>query len=392
VATTVEWKIGDGRRLNVIKRVEILYRGVFQKTLARRIGGDLVLIAKREGKVAFSNGRYSDAPERNGFPSKYFAFISSDLTEAELEAVCGGKLDIDEADVTVILDDTILHGMEPWAWHGIRPANEKSKVGGCLIVISSRDDAEVVRELEAKPYSYRMAVLDGEASLSGMWVFRDDLTHERVLGAIAAVDSAAASITAVTEHLATKPRAADRVAAARDAFAATLGRIRPVGPEDGIRWPHQAPELPGWTEFREGATVPAVPRRSVIGPGGQARNPDFQRGTSKTERPVVRFDLCTKCTMCWLLCPDGAFDPTDDGLYDVNYSYCSGCGKCADVCPVKDCIVMADELRFHENNSPWTAFRSDPDAYEKWAEAKKSGPARTRPHVSGRDEPAVTGR
>jgi pyruvate ferredoxin oxidoreductase delta subunit len=376
----------------MIKRVEILYRGVFQKTLARRIGMDLVLIAKRQGKVAFSNGRYSDSPERNGFPSKYFAFISSDLTESQLEAVCGGKLDIDEADVSVILDDTILHGMEPWAWHGIRPANEKIKQGGCLVVVTRHSEAEIVGELEAKAYPYRLALLDGEASLSGMWVFRDDLTNERVLGAIAAVDMGVASMSAVAEHLATRPRGADRVAAARAAFEATSASTRELGPGAGAPWPHKVPELPGWDAFREGATVPAVPRRSVLGPGGQARNPDFQRGTSKTERPVVRFDLCTKCTLCWQLCPDGSFDPTEDGLYDVNYPYCSGCGKCAEVCPVKDCIVMVNELRFDDELSPWMAFRSDPDAYKTWAEEKKSVPAKTRPHVSGRDEPAVVAR
>ncbi|WP_171823386.1 hypothetical protein [Thermogymnomonas acidicola] len=47
-----------------MKRIEIHYRGIFQKTLAKRIGGDLVKIAVSQGKVAFSNGRYSDSPER----------------------------------------------------------------------------------------------------------------------------------------------------------------------------------------------------------------------------------------------------------------------------------------------------------------------------------------
>ena len=70
----------------MIKRVEIDYRGVFQKTLARKLGGDIVLIASRMGQVGFSNGRYSDAPERNGIPCKYFAFVSPDLS-ASLRAL-----------------------------------------------------------------------------------------------------------------------------------------------------------------------------------------------------------------------------------------------------------------------------------------------------------------
>ena len=46
----------------MIKRVEVQYRGIFQKSLGKYIGSDIVMIASRMGRVAFSNGRYSDAP------------------------------------------------------------------------------------------------------------------------------------------------------------------------------------------------------------------------------------------------------------------------------------------------------------------------------------------
>ena len=54
----------------MIKRVEVNYRGIFQKNLGKKIGSDIVMIASRMGQTAFSNGRYSDAPERNGIPCK----------------------------------------------------------------------------------------------------------------------------------------------------------------------------------------------------------------------------------------------------------------------------------------------------------------------------------
>jgi len=366
----------------MIKRVEINYRGVFQKTLGRKIGGDLVLIARRLDKVGFSNGRYSDAPERNGLPSKYFTFISSTMTEAELEAECGGKLDIDAADVTVVLDDTLLAGVEPWAWHGIRPVNEKTQAGGALIVVSRHAPDDLIPRLERKPYTYHLAVLAGETSLSGMWVFRDDLTHERVLGAIAAVDPSIVTIEAVEQHLLTRADGTARAAAARAAYDEVTTGTTTVQPTDGRVWPFEAPSLPSWQGFREAATVVAVPR--------QGRNVTFPRGTSKTERPVVRFDLCTKCTLCWLDCPDGAFDPVAGGHYDVDYAYCSGCGKCAEVCPVKDCIVMVDELRFDDTVSPWAAYQRDAPAYLAWAEEKTSVRPPERPHVSGRMAPVTT--
>ena len=110
----------------MIKRVEVNYRGIFQKNLGKYIGSDIVMIATSMGKVAFSNGRYSDSPERNGIPCKYFAFVSPDLAEEELEAECGAKLDIDEADVSVVLDETMVKGVEPWGWHGVRSDQRKS--------------------------------------------------------------------------------------------------------------------------------------------------------------------------------------------------------------------------------------------------------------------------
>ena len=122
--------------------------------------------------------------------------------------------------------------------------------------------------------------------------------------------------------------------------------MKSVTPDEGIDWPHEIPVLPKWHEFEEGAVVPAVQARASRSARAASRATSmFKRGTTKTQRPVIRFDLCIKCTLCWLDCPDECFDPTDDGLYDVNYEFCVGCGKCADVCPVNECIVMVDELQ-----------------------------------------------
>ncbi len=46
--------------------VEIVYRGIFQKTLAKNIGRAIVLAAYAEGKPGITFGRYGDSPERNG--------------------------------------------------------------------------------------------------------------------------------------------------------------------------------------------------------------------------------------------------------------------------------------------------------------------------------------
>jgi pyruvate ferredoxin oxidoreductase delta subunit len=368
----------------MIKRVEVNYRGIFQKNLGKYIGSDIVMIASRMGKVAFSNGRYSDSPERNGIPCKYFAFVSPDLSEEELEAECGAKLDIDEADVSLVLDETMVKGVEPWGWHGVRPINEKVRDKGCLLVVGRHTHDELLRFIGKKTYPYRLATLDGDASLAGLWVNKDDLTRERCLGALAAVDPGIISIEAVEAHLREKTGQEHRAQAAREAYNATLHRITVVATGQGIDWPHEKPVLPKWQEFEDGGVVvPAVKRGFEIGPRGQTRNDAFKRGTTKTHRPVVRFDLCIKCTLCWLDCPDECFDPTEDGLYDVNYEVCVGCHKCAAVCPVPECIVMVDELKFTDDSSPWEAHKLNPAEYIKWAEEKKGLQRINYPHVTG---------
>ena len=220
--------------------------------------------------------------------------------------------------------------------------------------------------------------------MAGLWVFKDDLTRERCLGAVAAVAPGIISIEAVEEYLLDTGKDADRARAARDAYEATLRRIKVVNPDQGIDWPHEIPVLPKWHEFEEGGVaIPAVKRGFKLGPRGQNRNDGFKHGTSKTERPVVRFDLCIKCTLCWADCPDECFDPTDDGLYDINYEVCTGCHKCADVCPVKECIVMVPELQFEDEKSPWEQHKKDPAGYIQWAEDKKGSTRIRYRHVTG---------
>jgi pyruvate ferredoxin oxidoreductase delta subunit len=368
----------------LIKRVEINYRGIFQKNLGKKVGSDIVIIASRMGRIGFSNGRYSDSPERNGIPCKYFAFVSHDLPEEELEAECGAKLDIDQCDISVVLDDTMVKGVEPWGWHGVRPINEKVQPGGTLLVVTKKSHDELLQFIARRPFSWNLATYTGDLSFGGLWVFRDDLTHEKTLGAVAGIDPDIIGIEAVEAYLRYKnPKEPARAEAARRAYDEVRNTVKAVRPGEGIEWKHEVPVLPKWFQFMEGAAVPAVKRQFELGPNGQSRNATFKRGTTKNQRPVVRFDLCTKCTLCWLECPDQCFDQTADGLYDIAYEYCTGCNKCAQICPVNECIVMVDELQFEDNNSPWEAHKADPEKYFEWAELKKRKGRYIHPMVTG---------
>jgi pyruvate ferredoxin oxidoreductase delta subunit len=47
------------------------------------------------------------------------------------------------------------------------------------------------------------------------------------------------------------------------------------------------------------------------------------------------------------------------GHCEVVCSACIGCSICAQVCPVKDCIVMVDELKFTDNVDKWKLWKDD---------------------------------
>jgi pyruvate ferredoxin oxidoreductase delta subunit len=363
-------------------RMEVNYRGIFQKTLGKHISTDIVYIAHEEGKTAFSNGRYSDDPQRNGVPCANFAYFSRSLSEEDLEAEASAAMDIKQAELVVVLDDTMAKGLEPWGHYGIRPVNEKVVEDGTILFVSNRKASELVSLFERKPFRYRIAIIGGEASFSGLWYFKDDMTDVRILGAIAKLNPGIASIGTVLSYVKKKYKSEEKVEAARKAYEEV--KVTDVSPADGITWPYEKPALPAWDEFEEGVVVRAVKRGFSLGPRGQNRNPDFKRGTNRTERPVVRFDICTKCTLCWASCPDEAFDPVREGYYDVNYEYCTGCGRCADVCPVDDCIVMVDEMKFASNESFYEKYARDAVSYVKEIESMKGKRREIPEHVTGK--------
>jgi pyruvate ferredoxin oxidoreductase delta subunit len=100
------------------------------------------------------------------------------------------------------------------------------------------------------------------------------------------------------------------------------------------------------------------------------RNHTFKKFSTRAMRPVVNFDTCIKCTLCWLQCPDSCFDVTPEGLYDANMESCCGCGVCEAVCPVEQCVTMVSEIAFQDNASQWDAWRKDKDGYHTWLDEK----------------------
>jgi pyruvate ferredoxin oxidoreductase delta subunit len=351
--------------------VEIVYRGIFQKTLAKNISRAIVLAAHREGKPGISFGRYGDSPERNGVPAKNFAIVATDdLTLEEGMA----KYEPKEVDVTIAVDDTLCKGVESWAWYGLQPINKLLKPGGTLIVTSHEAPETLIEMAHRKEHPYQLAIVKATPSYSGLWVYKDDHTDVRILGAIAKVLPELFSMISLQEVIADEWKDPLKATSALRAYE----RIAPVTvePTQGNPETPYAFEFPKWHEMREGIAIPAIARGEAmqdattgqVGGYRPARNPTFKKYTTRTMRPVVDFEKCIKCTLCWLQCPDSCFDVTPDGLYDANMEACCGCGVCEAVCPVERCVTMVTEARFGDNASQWEMWRKDRKGYAHFVE------------------------
>src|SRR3989442_174004 len=178
--------------------VEIVYRGIFQKKLAANISRAIVLAAHKEGNPGISFGRYGDSPERNGIPAKYFAIVATDETTLEEGKA---KYEPKGVDISICVDDTLFKGVESWAWYGLQPINKLLKPGGTLIVTSLKEADQLIPLAHRKETPYKLAVLKGTPSFSGLWVYKDDHTDVRILGVMARVLPELFSLGSVQETI-----------------------------------------------------------------------------------------------------------------------------------------------------------------------------------------------
>ena len=345
--------------------VEVVYRGIFQKTLARNIARSIVFAARKEGKIGTAFGRYGDSPERNGIPAKQFAVVADDPEELE-ETLA--RYEPTEVDVTINVDDTLCKGVESWAWYGLQPINQLTKPNGTLIVTSRQDADALIEDMHQKETSFGLAIVKGTVSFSGLWVYKDDHTDVRILGTLAKVCPELVSLDSMIQAIREQWDNDTKVASAEKAYE--LASIRPVEPGEGNPEVPYTFELPGWHNMEEGVVIRAIKPGGGFrgGEGGYepTRNEVFKKFSTRSMRPVINFETCIKCTLCWLQCPDTCFDVTPDGLYDANMQSCCGCGVCEAVCPVPDCVTMVTEANFNDNNSQWEMWQENKDDYNKW--------------------------
>ena len=354
-----------------IQSFEIIFRGIYQKALANKMSRTLVLAAVKEGRQGISFGRYSDSPERNGIPAKLFGYIAD--SREELEEVAA-QYEPKQVDISIVLDDTLTKGVESWAWYGLQPLNDITKPGGTLIITSLQSHGDLVKHMHVKDDAYNLAIVKSEPSFAGLFVYKDDGTDARCLGAALKACPQICSMASLEEAIRENVGGNAHVEAARASFEDT--RSDEVKPGEGNTETPFTFELPGWKTMRQGVVIDGVGGHNKYGDsdGGYVpgRNDVFRKWSTRTMRPVIHFDKCTKCTLCWVACPDTCFDVTPDGYYDANMDACCGCGVCEAICPVPDCITMVNETVFEERDSQYVMWKKDDKGYLAYLEEKRS--------------------
>jgi 2-oxoacid:acceptor oxidoreductase gamma subunit (pyruvate/2-ketoisovalerate family)/2-oxoacid:acceptor oxidoreductase delta subunit (pyruvate/2-ketoisovalerate family) len=86
-----------------------------------------------------------------------------------------------------------------------------------------------------------------------------------------------------------------------------------------------------WKEI----SIAGVPPKSSIG---------FMTGDWKTYMPVCDLEKCTTCLTCVMFCPEGAIKWRPEmGKIEFDFSFCKGCGICANECPTKAITMKMPE-------------------------------------------------
>src|SRR6516162_9609674 len=230
--------------------IEIIYRGIFQKTLAKNISRGIVLAAHEEGKPGISFGRYGDSPERNGIPAKSFAIVATDDVTLE-EGMA--KYEPKEVDITIAVDDTLCKGVESWAWYGLQPVNRLLKSGGTLIVTSREQPDTIIEMAHRKASPYQLAIVKGTVSFSGLWAYKDDHTDVRILGAISRILPDLFSVKSVQKVILDQWKDPIKVSSAARAYE-RLTTVT-VRPDQGNPEKPYSFEFPKWHEMRDGVTI-----------------------------------------------------------------------------------------------------------------------------------------
>lgn len=278
-------------------------------------GGEGVKLAARiVSRAAFEKGCHvQDSPlygaERRGAP------VAASVRVADRPVRDRGY--IERPDLIALLDPSLLELPEAGVLAGAQEGTavlvnsslaaselrQRHPVGGEWRALDL--SAVALRHLGQHVLSAPMAAFVLGATRLAPW----EAVEEAMTRELAAVGVGAAPLTA-------------NLAAAREVFDAVLPLPEPqprpgraVVPAADFR----VPRIPG------GAGMPRITAAATT----------VQKSTAawRVFRPEIDLSRCTRCWLCFVLCPEGAIDLDPQGFPVIDDAHCKGCLVCAHECP-----------------------------------------------------------
>jgi pyruvate ferredoxin oxidoreductase gamma subunit len=280
-------------------------------------GGEGVKLASRiVSRAAFLAGHtVQDSPlygaERRGAP--VVAFVR--FTDGEPIAERGY---VERPDVLVVMDDSLLPQPEAGVLDGVS--------GATLLLANTRQTAE---DLRAR-FSIESRVVTLDVSGIALALLGHHFLSAPAAGftvkatGLAGWDDLARAVaTEITDVGLAAELVDSNLAAARRAFddapfAGLPARGVPATPAAAPR----------------GFVVPRL-SASIAAPSVLAGATSALRTTEgwRVSRPVIDLDRCTRCFLCFALCPEGAIRLDAASYPVVDYDHCKGCLVCVTECP-----------------------------------------------------------
>ena len=289
------------------KTMEIRWHG--------RGGQGAVTSAELAALAAIAEGKYAQAfpsfgPERRGAPVLVFNRISA--TDP-----IRNRAGITNPDVVVVLDPGLLAITDVTA--GLRD-------GGTIVVNSPKSLADVKADVGGK---WRLAVVN--AGTIARELLGVSVVNTTMLGALVKA-TGIVKMESLEHPIAERfgKRGKDNIEASRRAFK-EAAIAEPDGSAPIVKRTIPVEVFPGWKD---------VPLGMVVTEAGNAAT--YRTGDWKSQHPVVNFERCIKCGICYLFCPEGCIGQNKDGHFEANLYYCKGCGICARECPT-EAISMKEE-------------------------------------------------
>jgi len=341
-------------------------RGVLNTAQASQITSVISQAGVAAGREAYYYMRYDDSPERVQIPLIYYAALGKpdiDIVLPEEVEPVGGIFD-----AIAVLDSSML----------VHPTSQRAllldgaKKHSSLVVDTSLTPQDILRLI--KKYN---CAQDWEGKITTV---RARKYHQNIafgmLGTLARAIEDELPFSYVVDALEELEYKEDAIDAVKRTYeeaepievSVKAEECEPFKLNSRLVERHKnlpAPPLEPWNRDtyidlkKRAAEAPSyemryksMPRHETLAPGliefnprASERNIGFKTAFSRTLRPVINSKQCINCKLCHIFCPEGAidFEPIK-----VDYSYCTGCGICANVCGSK-AITRIHELKALEN-------------------------------------------